>query len=142
MTISPVGRENERCGEELTDHPPLRRILIRNRLRQTLAVDHFVCVDVFLDHEISVVAFDHVFDIENFVARENTEPLRIHPQASIFGEGHPHHSHAACVRALADQVMGHVPCIIELHDPLVDVPKQNLVLREALLSAGHALRMK
>jgi hypothetical protein len=110
--------------------------------RVTRLFDYFVGVDVLLNHEVPVVALDDFFDIEDFVAGKNTESMRVHPQASVFGEAHSHHGHTVRVRALADQVMGVVPRIIELDDPLVDVPKQDLVLSKALLSATHALRMK
>jgi hypothetical protein len=82
---------------------------------------------VLLDDEIAVVTLDDSLDVRDFVAREDTESVRVQPQASVLGETQAHNRHAAWIRALADQVMGQVPLIIELNDPLVDVPKQDLV---------------
>jgi hypothetical protein len=94
-------------------------------------------IDVFLNDEVSVVALDHVFDLEDFVTGENAKSVRVEAQASVFGEGHSHDRHAAGIRAFADQVVRRVPVAIELDDSLVDITEQDFVSRKAFFATGH-----
>ena len=105
--------------------------------RRPRLFDYFVCVDVLFDNEVSVVAFDDVFDLGDLVSWEDAESVCFLPQALVLGGGEAHNGHAVRVGALADQVVLFVPLVSELNDSLVDVSKQKLVLGQAFLLAAH-----
>jgi chloramphenicol 3-O-phosphotransferase len=99
-----------------------------------------MCLDVFLDDDESIVSFDDILHGRCLMPGENREPARVLAEPFVLRHLDREHLQALAVGALADEVelAGSRTTAIRRREPLVDLPEQDLVLRQPFIAFPHS----